>query len=440
MILSHYKFMFVVAALALLMLGCEQKAVPTPTLTPTEPPALTVMAVPPHTLTPTFTLVPSLTPTRTVVPSPTLTRTAVPPRPTAITSCPGTLPIRLAVDRLALVSDESPVSNRVRSQPGLEGEVTGLIGAGEPVWVEEGPQCADGYTWWYIQSFAGVQGWTAEGGEVGYWLVPVEATLPDGAAAENLVTLTAGQVSSAVEIEAAAKRATADGTRPGTVVLDGRDGPFVYTGDDRSINIFVSDLTLLGVNGAKIEKCADGLFFDDFPLENIRVEGIEFDCTAHGVAAFGVFNEVTLRGNIFRTVMPAVHLDGESSGWLIALNLLDSFSDGIQITGTNNHIITYNMIDGWEGITIRHCNQLSITSNIIRSRRWGIHLLQESSNNLVEKNLIHYDQYSGIILLKGVTENQILSNIVTCEGGEGCLSVDAPPEVAGQNTILGNLP
>ena len=90
----------------------------------------------------------------------------------------------------------------------------------------------------------------------------------------STITLTAGQVSSAVDIEAAIIGATARGTRPGTVILDGQNGPFVLTGDDRSMNIFVSNLTLRGVNQAVIKNCDDGLFFDSFPLKHILVEGV----------------------------------------------------------------------------------------------------------------------------------------------------------------------
>jgi hypothetical protein len=69
--------------------------------------------------------------------------------------------------------------------------------------------------------------------------------------------------------------------------------------DDKSLNIFVSNLTLRGINQAIIDPCDDGLFFDDFPLHDILVEGITFLCTGDGVEATGTFKGVTLRDNFF---------------------------------------------------------------------------------------------------------------------------------------------
>ena len=85
----------------------------------------------------------------------------------------------------------------------------------------------------------------------------------------NTVTLTASQVDGANDIEAAILEATAGGTRPATVILDGSKGPFVFTDEDRSLNLFVSDLILRGKNNAVLQNCEDGLFFDDLPLRSI---------------------------------------------------------------------------------------------------------------------------------------------------------------------------
>ena len=78
-------------------------------------------------------------------------------------------------------------------------------------------------------------------------------------------------VHSAPDIEAAIIQATADGTRPGLVILDGRVGPFEYDPDelDVDVNIWVSDLTLRGVHRAILNGGAitlDGIF-----LENITI-------------------------------------------------------------------------------------------------------------------------------------------------------------------------
>ncbi|MCU0485551.1 MAG: right-handed parallel beta-helix repeat-containing protein [Anaerolineales bacterium] len=397
----------------------------------------TLTSTPPPTAAPTLTFTPLPTITSTLTPTAAPTRTATPIRPTEVVSCPGAPAIMLEEDRLAQVSMETAVSNRVRMEPGLDGEIVGLIGAGETILVDDGPICADGYAWWHVQSFTGLQGWTAEGDQAGYWLIPI---LPKMLAQDHTVTLTASQVSGASDIEFAIRNVTAQGARAGTVILDGREGPFVYSTEDLSINIFVSNLTLLGVNSAKIENCADGLFFDNFPLENIRVEGIEFVCQRHGVEANGTFSDVKLRGNVFRTVMPALALGGTLDDWLVEQNLIESLSNAIEAGGVADILIQSNYIAGWEGILLRQGSQFKIIGNLIHSQRWGIHLVQGSAMNRVEKNYIYYQQYSGIILFDGARDNQILSNVVTCPTGEGCLSVDAGPEERAVNTIRGNLP
>jgi hypothetical protein len=60
---------------------------------------------------------------------------------------------------------------------------------------------------------------------------------PQGKTAAEVV-LNASQVTSARDIEMAIDTATANGTRPGIVTLDGSQGKFIYTGDDRSINLY----------------------------------------------------------------------------------------------------------------------------------------------------------------------------------------------------------
>ena len=102
------------------------------------------------------------------------------------------------------------------------------------------------------------------------------------------VTLDASQVTSASDIEQAIETATAYGTRPGTVILDGSQGKFEYDGADRSINLYYSNITLRGVNKATIGNCDDGVFFDDFTVNNIVIEGIGFACLGgHAVCAPG---------------------------------------------------------------------------------------------------------------------------------------------------------
>jgi hypothetical protein len=88
-----------------------------------------------------------------------------------VEACPGAPDISLKINDWAMVSTDPPLPNKIRSQPTTSGELIGQVQPGENVLVVKGPQCADGYTWWFVRSLEGLEGWTVEGDAEGYWLV-----------------------------------------------------------------------------------------------------------------------------------------------------------------------------------------------------------------------------------------------------------------------------
>jgi hypothetical protein len=107
------------------------------------------------------------TPDRSATP----TRTAKPTQTATPAQCTGAPPRLLNKGDWAEVSMDPPLPNRVRSAPGLSAELIGQVEPGEAVRVVDGPRCADGYTWWLVRSLTGLEGWSAEGDEEGYWFV-----------------------------------------------------------------------------------------------------------------------------------------------------------------------------------------------------------------------------------------------------------------------------
>jgi hypothetical protein len=257
---------------------------------------------------------------------------------------------------------------------------------------------------------------------------------------QDTVTLTAGEVDSADDIEAAIIKATESGTRPGIVILDGQDGAFIFTGDDRSLNIFVSSLILRGMNQAEIVNCDDGLFFDDFPLQDILIESITFLCTGDGVEATGSFQDVTLSKNTFIAKNNGIGMAGNSTGWLINGNLIQAGGDGIRITGAQNVVITNNVISGNVGVGLMSCSQMKLRRNTIQAAYQGILLGRESWKNVAQANTILGVSLAGISLEPGVVDNRIIANRVTCAPEMNCLTVEVLPEVAESNKIAGNKP
>lgn len=93
--------------------------------------------------------------------------------------CPGAPPFTLQLGDWARVSVDPPIPSRIRSTPGSSGEVVGNAQPGENLLVIDGPQCANGYTWWKVRSLAGMEGWTIEGDTSSYWLIePISTWYP----------------------------------------------------------------------------------------------------------------------------------------------------------------------------------------------------------------------------------------------------------------------
>jgi hypothetical protein len=248
------------------------------------------------------------------------------------------------------------------------------------------------------------------------------------------------EVDGANDIEAAIIEATAGGTRPGEVILDGESGAFIFTDADRSLNIFVSDLILRGVNDAVIENCDDGLFFDDFELHHILVEEISFLCTGDGVEATGTFQDVTLHKNIFWAGNNGIIASGHSNGWLIADNYIHADGDAITLAGASGFTIRDNYLSGSNGIVLLRDSQFEVRQNAVQATYQGVRIGQESWENILQGNTIFGVNYAGIALEPGVVNNQIITNRVICASESGCMMIDALEEVLQSNLIVGNKP
>lgn len=89
--------------------------------------------------------------------------------------CESSPPSRLRVGDTAFVSYEPDLANRLRTIPDvLEGEVVARLDPGTRVSIADGPTCSNGMVWWSVQ-VAGLtrRGWTSEGDDAAYWLVPL---------------------------------------------------------------------------------------------------------------------------------------------------------------------------------------------------------------------------------------------------------------------------
>lgn len=101
-----------------------------------------------------------------IIPMPTYTRTIPPSTPTipqtpALDLPPSPPPGAIAPGAYVQISGTGGDGLRLRSQPGLEGQVNFLALEAEVFQVDGGPQEKDGYTWWHLVAPYDnqVQGW-----------------------------------------------------------------------------------------------------------------------------------------------------------------------------------------------------------------------------------------------------------------------------------------
>jgi len=96
------------------------------------------------------------------------------PRKLEKEECVAAYQTRLEVGMRAVVASDPPVPNRLRAEPGTETQIVGEIPPGQGMQILEGPICLNNWIWWKVHSDAGKDGWTSEGDEEGYWLIPAE--------------------------------------------------------------------------------------------------------------------------------------------------------------------------------------------------------------------------------------------------------------------------
>lgn len=132
---------------------------------------------------PTLTLVPirtriadQITPTVEVTISPTETQIPATPTSSSWQACTNVEYLsQLRVGMHATIAMDPPLPNRVRTNPSTNATIIGYVDPGGEVEIIEGPSCEQGWIWWRIRELStDLTGWTAEGDEEGYWLIPVQ--------------------------------------------------------------------------------------------------------------------------------------------------------------------------------------------------------------------------------------------------------------------------
>jgi hypothetical protein len=261
--------------------------------------------------------------------------------------------------------------------------------------------------------------------------------------------LTSADVVSALDIEAAIQSATAGGTEPGIVILDGSAGAFEYTNGDRSINIGVSDLTLRGTNFARIVNCDDGLFFDAVPVSSILIERIVFDCLGNGISwtGLGPRERVTVRDNVIQGDMRGITI-GDSLDWRITRNTIIGGSgvaqSAIELNGGADATVINNLLVGFLGVAVvfdpvvvTPPTNHRIVGNRIDALQTGIRLDDAAAENRVVANRICVRTAPGPAIFLGpdTSNNRVHGNQAALVSGGNLVVVE---DLGTDNQVSGN--
>jgi hypothetical protein len=87
--------------------------------------------------------------------------------------CLNAPPTRLRIDLFAYVNPDPPLPNNLRRDAGKDNALIGEIQPGQAMKILDGPKCADGWVWWKVRTVESeLEGWTPEGDQQNYWLIP----------------------------------------------------------------------------------------------------------------------------------------------------------------------------------------------------------------------------------------------------------------------------
>lgn len=116
------------------------------------------------------------TPSHSITSIPLLTDTTKLPPP----SCAPNFSSHLQIGAYAYISLTPFLPNRLRAGAGKAYAYLGQIQPGDGLRILDGPLCADGFAWWYVETFnRAFKGWTMEGRASELWIIPCpDQTIP----------------------------------------------------------------------------------------------------------------------------------------------------------------------------------------------------------------------------------------------------------------------
>jgi parallel beta-helix repeat protein len=228
----------------------------------------------------------------------------------------------------------------------------------------------------------------------------------------------------------------------GNTITNAFRGILIYDSHNNSIT---ANIVTDGVVGIELEDCANNV------LRNNEMKNNRANFEVRSYPTYRVINDVdtsnTIDGSpIYYWVNQENRTIPSDAGCVVLVNCtritvqsldLSQNGQGIVLFSSTNSTITQNTITGagGRGIELVHSSNINIIENTVQNFSNGIHL-QESSNNLIQKNSVIYNKYAGIMTESNSKENRILENeIVSNDYG---ISERGGDNIISKNKIITN--
>jgi parallel beta-helix repeat protein len=152
---------------------------------------------------------------------------------------------------------------------------------------------------------------------------------------------------------------------------------------------------------------------------NLVIQGNNFDNVDDGIIQINASNLVIQGNNINNATESGIVLGGSTNNTIIGNKIFGIGMWGIGLEESNNNIIKDNDVHyGFSGILIRGSNHNRVTDNLVYDTEYIAIHLDKSSNDTVKNNSIINNKGTGIHLSSGCSNNTIAGNNAS-ENGDG---------------------
>jgi parallel beta-helix repeat protein len=197
--------------------------------------------------------------------------------------------------------------------------------------------------------------------------------------------------------------------------------------------IYLSTRVLAQGNVAR-DNSASGILLDTVESSELTANEVTAN-SGGGIVVLASTNIGIVANRMTRNGATALVLFGTNDSYVSDNTMNDNPDQGIELTGSNNNSVVRNDVRGQTGSGLRivDASGNSVADNLVVDNFWGI-LLSNAKSNLVTGNTVTHSTEHGVLLLDDSTANVVERNVVVESGLVGFLTI------AGRdNTLSANI-